>query len=194
MMIGIGIGIGIGNTRRVGGGFSPQDIFANGEIGAWYDFSNASKIYQDSDGLTPITSDLDPLGRIEPSAGTLGAATQALSARRFEYHTAGFIRHDTIDDALQIPISMTGNWTVAVAYAPIGNDWILVTNLNNNVPWVGVGVSGSTAAPVPGSGATQNSLYFDNTLSTATTRGGQYTLSQAAKSIVGNWTITEAIN
>lgn len=44
--------------------FSPFDLFANGEKGAWYDPSDLSTLYQDALGLTPVTAHNDPVGLI----------------------------------------------------------------------------------------------------------------------------------
>lgn len=43
-------------TLADGGAFSPQSLFANGEIGAWYDPSDLSTLYQDHAGTTPVTA------------------------------------------------------------------------------------------------------------------------------------------
>ena len=38
------------------GQFSPAQLFANGEIGAWYDPSDLTTMFQDSAGTTPVTA------------------------------------------------------------------------------------------------------------------------------------------
>lgn len=44
--------------------FSPADLFLNGEQGVWYDPSDLSTMFQDSDGTTPVTVDGQPVGLI----------------------------------------------------------------------------------------------------------------------------------
>ena len=43
-------------------GFSPLELFANGEQGVWYDPSDLSTLYQDAEGTAPVTADGDPVG------------------------------------------------------------------------------------------------------------------------------------
>jgi hypothetical protein len=38
------------------GGFSPASLFAAGEVGAWYDPSDLTTLYQDTAGTTPVTT------------------------------------------------------------------------------------------------------------------------------------------
>jgi len=42
--------------------FAPDELFANGEKGAWYDPSDLTTLFQDSAGITPVTADGDPVG------------------------------------------------------------------------------------------------------------------------------------
>jgi hypothetical protein len=43
-------------------GFTPLDLFQNGEQGVWYDPSDLTTLFQDSVGTTPVTADGDPVG------------------------------------------------------------------------------------------------------------------------------------
>ncbi len=52
-------GFGFGFPRRVGAGgvsFSPASLFAAGEVGAWYDPSDLTTLFQDTAGTTPVTT------------------------------------------------------------------------------------------------------------------------------------------
>ena len=51
-----------GRRRRREDEFSPGELFANGEQGAWYDPSDFSTLYQDSAGTTPVTDLGQPVG------------------------------------------------------------------------------------------------------------------------------------
>lgn len=42
--------------------FSPSQLFSEGQQGAWYDPSDLTTLFQDSDGTTPVTADGDPVG------------------------------------------------------------------------------------------------------------------------------------
>jgi hypothetical protein len=76
-----------GAVGRVGirsflGGFSPISLFSAGELGAWYDPSDFSTMFQDSAGTTPVTAVEQPVGRILDKSGRGNTATQATSASR----------------------------------------------------------------------------------------------------------------
>ena len=45
------------------------DLFAGGKMGLWYDFSDLSTLYQDVDGLVPVTSDGQPVQKIMDKSG-----------------------------------------------------------------------------------------------------------------------------
>lgn len=49
--------LGLGMTRGGGGAYSPASaLFAAGEQGVWYDFSDLSTMFQDTAGTTPVTA------------------------------------------------------------------------------------------------------------------------------------------
>jgi hypothetical protein len=56
--------------RRGGGAsFSPAMMFASGELGAWYDPSDISTLFQDSAGTVPVTSSGQSVGRMLDKSG-----------------------------------------------------------------------------------------------------------------------------
>lgn len=78
--------IGIGATlfkRAVMGsrGFNPSALFANGEEGAWYDPSDLSTLFQNSDGTTAVSVG-DPVGYMADKSGNGNHAIQATSTKR----------------------------------------------------------------------------------------------------------------
>jgi hypothetical protein len=64
------------------GSFSPTDLFASGEQGAWYDPSDLSTMFQDSTGVTPVTAVEQSVGKINDKSGNNNHATQATAAAR----------------------------------------------------------------------------------------------------------------
>jgi hypothetical protein len=85
--------IGIGATlfkRAVMGsrGFSPSALFANGEEGAWYDPSDLSTMFQNSDG-TGAPAVNGPIGYIADKSGNGNTAIQVTSAKRPTLRQAG---------------------------------------------------------------------------------------------------------
>lgn len=83
------------------GGFSPAELFANGEQGAWYDPSDLSTLFQDAAGTTPVTSHGDPVGLVLDKSGNGRNLTQSTTAARPVYQTNGtlhWLRFDGSDD------------------------------------------------------------------------------------------------
>lgn len=78
-MYGLGVNrLGVTNAR---GGFNPLSLFANSEQGAWYDPSDLTTLFQNSDGTTAVAVG-DPVGYIADKSGNANHAIQATSAKR----------------------------------------------------------------------------------------------------------------
>ena len=52
-----------------GGAYSPRSLFRAGEVGAWYDPSDLSTLYQDTAGTTPVTGPGQTVGLIRDKSG-----------------------------------------------------------------------------------------------------------------------------
>jgi len=69
---------GLGNVGKMGmpGGklaaWSPLELFAASEEGAWYDISDLTTLYQDAAGTTPVTGAGDPVGLVLDAKGVIG--------------------------------------------------------------------------------------------------------------------------
>ena len=57
-------------------------LFSAGEVGAWYDPSDFSTMFQDSAGTTPVTAVEQPVGKILDKSGRGNHASQATSTSR----------------------------------------------------------------------------------------------------------------
>jgi hypothetical protein len=64
-----------------GSAFSPLSLFAGGVVGAWYDPSDLSTMFQNSNGTTAVAVG-DPVGYIADKSGNGKHATQATAAAR----------------------------------------------------------------------------------------------------------------
>ena len=104
----IGIGISLANYRPVP--TAPLEdpdaaiaaLFSGGEVGAWYDPSDSSTVWQDAAGTTPATVG-DPVGRIDDKSGNGNHATQTTSAARPVLQSSGglyYLDFDGVDDYL----------------------------------------------------------------------------------------------
>lgn len=85
------------------GAWSPLSLFAASEVGAWYDPSDLTTMFQDSAGTTPVTVDGQPVGKILDKSGRGNHATQATAASRPLYKTDGtyhWLQFDGVDDSL----------------------------------------------------------------------------------------------
>ena len=80
-------------TRGLAGRKVPQGtltamgelLFSASEPGAWYDPSDMSTLFQDSEGTVPVTAVEQPVGRILDKSGRGNHATQATTTKRPTY-------------------------------------------------------------------------------------------------------------
>ncbi len=73
--IGLGSGAGFGVPA-----FNPQQLFSNGEQGAWYDPSDFSTMFQDIAGTTPVTAVGQSVALIRDKSGRGNDATQSVAS------------------------------------------------------------------------------------------------------------------
>jgi hypothetical protein len=62
--------------------FTPLDLFAQGEAGFWYDFSDPTTMFQDVAGTVPVESFGDPVALVLDKSGNGYHATQETNAAR----------------------------------------------------------------------------------------------------------------
>jgi len=85
--------------------FTPADLFASGEDGAWYDPSDLSTLFQDAAGTTPVTSDSDPVRLMLDKSGNGNHAVAPNDDARPRYKTAGglhWLEFDGVDDVIGV--------------------------------------------------------------------------------------------
>jgi hypothetical protein len=76
--------VGSGQTTS-----DPSALFAAGEQGVWYDFSDLSTMFQDRAGATPVTADGQTVGKILDKSGRGHHAVAPTDAARPLYRTSG---------------------------------------------------------------------------------------------------------
>ena len=85
--------------------FGVASLFAAGENGAWYDPSDLSTLFQDSDGTIPVTAAGQPVGRMLDKSGRGNHLYQITSTARPTYQLDGlglpYLSFDGVDDRLQ---------------------------------------------------------------------------------------------
>jgi len=97
-MFGLGLRLGAAGRRR----FSPRVLFANGELGAWFDPSDLSSMFQDLAGSVPAVVG-GPVSRINDKSGRGFHAGQATTARPVLRQDSGgrfYLEFDGVDDRL----------------------------------------------------------------------------------------------
>jgi hypothetical protein len=93
---------GPGHLSRVIGRFDPLSLFTGGQLGAWYDPSDLSSMFQDSAGTTPAAVD-SPVGKLNDKSGNGYHLTQGTSSARPVLRFGGgfyYLEFDGVDDAL----------------------------------------------------------------------------------------------
>ena len=61
-------------------GFSPASLFAAGEVGAWYDPSDFSTMFQESTGVTPVTAVEQPVGLLLDKSKSLSLGSNIVNS------------------------------------------------------------------------------------------------------------------
>ena len=116
-MIGIGATLFKVPTMHGGAAFSPASLFSNGEEGAWYDPSDLTTLFQNSDGTTAVAVG-DPVGYLGDKSGNGNHAIQAISAKRPTLRQAGSLYYLEFEGAQGLKTSgnvdFTGTDTMTV--------------------------------------------------------------------------------
>lgn len=128
--------LGVTNVR---GGFNPLSLFASGEEGVWFDPSDLSTLFQNSDG-TGAPAVGQPVGYMADKSGNGHNATQPTSTKRPILRTANglyYLEFDGADDCLTTTfIDFTGTDAMSVFAGVKKNDDDnnnTVVELGNNV-------------------------------------------------------------
>ena len=107
------LGLGVGLTRRGGGGAAPTiaSLFAGGQQGAWYDPSDISTLFQDTDAATAVTAAGQSVARANDRSGRGNNATQSTASKRPTYQTGpDRLALDKVDDVMGVTVP-AGGWT-----------------------------------------------------------------------------------
>lgn len=128
------------------GAWSPLSLFSAGEVGAWYDPSDLTTMFQDRAGTTPVTADGQTVGKILDKSGRGNHATAPSDAARPLYKTDGtyhWLQFDGVDDSLSTAaINFTGTHYMS-SFVGFSNHLI---DLYSHVYAIGDGLQGN----VPG--------------------------------------------
>jgi len=132
--------------------FDPATLFANGEVGAWYELRDISTLFQDEEGTIPVTADGQTVSRILDKSGNGNHATQSVSRKRPTYRDVGgvqWLEIDQVDDKIIIPYQLNGVNTLGISYLPDAaqTSFLLVDSQQAN-PWGITGAEGDSSTSV----------------------------------------------
>ncbi len=85
--------------------WDPDQLFLAAEDGAWYDASDLTTLWENSDLTTQVTADGDPVGAWEDKSGNGHTLLQATSANRPLYKTSGglhWVEFDQVNDHMTV--------------------------------------------------------------------------------------------
>ena len=87
----LGIGIVSAVVRGIRSAWNPRTtLFGNSEVGAWYDPSDYSTLFQDSAGTTPVTAVEQPVGLMLDKSKGLVLGTELVTNGTFDDGTTGW--------------------------------------------------------------------------------------------------------
>lgn len=93
------------NTPIMSEGFTPLDLFEGGQNGIWLDFSDTSTMWQDTSATTPVTTNGDPVARIDDKSGNGYNAQQATVSAQPTYDSSLDAASSDGGDFLTVPSS-----------------------------------------------------------------------------------------
>jgi len=86
-MFGLGVNrLGATNQKP----FSPASLFNNGEAGVWYDPSSINTLYQDYQGVTPVTAVGEPVGLMLDKSEGLAQGPELVTNGDFATNLSGW--------------------------------------------------------------------------------------------------------
>lgn len=134
----------------------PEDFFASGNLGAWFDPSDFSSLFQDAAGTTPVTAVGDPIGRMNSQGGLAAYASQGTAGDRpvLALDAEGYYYVDTTGGkslTVTFPIGL-GSTTAHIHYAYRGFGSAYLTGQT-------VDTSYSITAPMAGLVITDIAIY-----------------------------------
>lgn len=130
--------------------FDPSSLFTSGKLGAWYDPSDLSTLFQDSAGTTPVTADGQSVGKIVDKSGN-GNHLTASGAARPLYKTSSGLSWLLFDGASNVVMTASGRtWAAtsdfytAVRATAVNNMMFTDSPISS---WLGAMESGGFASP-----------------------------------------------
>lgn len=108
-----GIPITFSGAVSMGASYAPEDMFANGEEGVWYDPSDLTTMFQDTAGTIPVTMAGQPVGKILDKSGNGHHATSRSGSTTLQRDPTGLYYLSNFDMVTgDIDFTVTDKMTV----------------------------------------------------------------------------------
>jgi hypothetical protein len=111
-------------TRRPWVSFLPNDLFAYGEMGVWFDPGNIGSLFQDAAGTIPVTAAGQPVGKMLDMSGNNRHATQSTTSKRpiwrIDPYGYGYLEFDGVDDFMVTSNILWTGFSVNKVTASVG--------------------------------------------------------------------------
>lgn len=135
----LGLGLGLPYLTGGEGGFDPANLFANGEKGFLFDFTDPSTLFQNSNGTTAVAADGDPIGYARDLSGNGNHATQATNARRPTFNTGGNRATFNTSRLATPAINLTAGdeFTLMLSFRNTGSATAAIVESSSNINTVG---------------------------------------------------------
>ena len=108
--------------------WTPATLFANAEVGGWYDPSDLTTLFQDAAGTTPVTAVEQPVGRVLDKSGRGNHLSQSTSTARpvlkQDANGCYYLKFDGTDDSLSsgsIDFTSTDKMSVFLGLRKLSN-------------------------------------------------------------------------
>ena len=104
--------------------FLPNDLFAHGEMGVWFDPGNIGSLFQDAAGTVPVTAAGQPVGKMLDMSGNSRHATQSTAGKRpiwrIDPYGYGYLEFDGVDDFMVTSNILWTGFSVSKVTASVG--------------------------------------------------------------------------
>ena len=142
------LAIGLSLRGRANSAVSPASLFAASEPGAWYDFSDLSTLFQDSAGVTPVTTAGQTVGLMLDKSQGLVLGSELVTNGDFSggstgWTFAGTLPNITISGGVASFAASTGNrWLVQNGILTVGKSYQITATVTVSAGTIGPDING----------------------------------------------------
>jgi hypothetical protein len=123
-----GVSVGLASIVSISCGateFSPASLFTSGVVGAWYDPSDYTSLFQDSAGTTAVTAVEQPVGLMLDKSQGLVLGSELVTGAASAYTGNGTVA--TVGDTVTATCTTNGVYGIKWGSSNISNTWVSCT-------------------------------------------------------------------